>query len=79
MYNIDVSLIKMLTDHYWIKRDNIVQKIDFGGRVFFDKYLVKHRLYEVRYSRRSRRGHDYAYQYNHKLFFILFIKMRIGV
>ena len=38
MYNIDVSLIKMITDHYWIKRDNIVQKIDFNGRVFFDKY-----------------------------------------
>jgi len=38
MYNIDVSLIKMITDHYWIKRDNIVQKIDFSGRVFFDKY-----------------------------------------
>ena len=38
MYNIDVSLIKMVTDHYWIKRDTIVQKIDFGGKVFFDKY-----------------------------------------
>lgn len=38
MYNLDVSLIKMLTDHYWIKRDNIVQKIDFNGRVYFDKY-----------------------------------------
>lgn len=38
MYTIDVSLIKMLTDHYWIKRDAIVQKIDFNGKVFFDKY-----------------------------------------
>jgi len=38
MYNIDVSLIKMLTDHYWIKRDSIVQKVDFNGRVFFDKF-----------------------------------------
>ena len=38
MYTIDVSLIKMITDHYWIKRDAIVQKIDFGGKVFFDKY-----------------------------------------
>ena len=38
MYNIDVSLIKMVSDHYWIKRDNIVQKVDFNGRVFFDKY-----------------------------------------
>ena len=38
MYTIDVSLIKMLTDHYWIKRDSIVQKVDFNGRVFFDKF-----------------------------------------
>ena len=38
MYNIDVSLIKMVSDHYWIKRDTIVQKVDFNGRVFFDKY-----------------------------------------
>ena len=38
MYTMDVSLIKMITDHYWIKRDAIVQKIDFGGRVFFDKF-----------------------------------------
>jgi hypothetical protein len=26
MYNIDTSLIKMITDHYWIKRDSIVEK-----------------------------------------------------
>jgi len=38
MYNIDVSLIKMISDHYWIQRDTIVQKLDFNGRVFFDKY-----------------------------------------
>ena len=38
MYTIDVSLIKMITDHYWIKRDAIVQKIDFNGKIFFDKY-----------------------------------------
>lgn len=38
MYNIDVSLIKMVTDHYWIKRDSVVQKLDVGGRVFFDKF-----------------------------------------
>ena len=34
----DISLIKMLTDHYWIKRDSVVQKIEHGGRLFFDKY-----------------------------------------
>lgn len=38
MQSIDTALIKMLTDHYWIKEDNIVQKIDHKGRVFFDKY-----------------------------------------
>lgn len=38
MYNIDTSLIKMLTDHYWIKRDSIVEKRNHNGRLFFDKY-----------------------------------------
>lgn len=38
MYNIDTSLIKMITDHYWIKRDNIVEKRTHNGRMFFDKY-----------------------------------------
>lgn len=35
---VDTSLIKMITDHYWIKRDTIVQRVDFSGRTFFDKY-----------------------------------------
>ncbi|OQX72916.1 MAG: ABC transporter [Campylobacteraceae bacterium 4484_4] len=38
MYSVDISLIKMVTDHYWIKRDRIVNKISFKGRTFFDKY-----------------------------------------
>ena len=38
MNAIDTSLIKIQTDHYWIKRPSIVQKIDYKGRVFFDKY-----------------------------------------
>ena len=38
MYNIDTSLIKMITDHYWIKRDKIVEKRTHNGRMFFDKY-----------------------------------------
>lgn len=38
MQAIDTSLIKMVTDHYWIKRPSIVQKIDFKGRLYFDKY-----------------------------------------
>ena len=38
MYNVDVSLIKMVNSHYWIKRDKIVNKITHKGRLFFDKY-----------------------------------------
>lgn len=38
MYTIDVSLIKMINDHYWLKNDSIVQKIECNGKLFFDKY-----------------------------------------
>lgn len=38
MYNIDTTLIKIDTSHYWIKRDKIVQKISYNGRTFFDKF-----------------------------------------
>ncbi|MDX1809402.1 MAG: DUF1882 domain-containing protein [Sulfurospirillaceae bacterium] len=38
MYDIDTSLIKIDTSHYWIKRDSIVQKIMHNGRTFFDKF-----------------------------------------
>jgi hypothetical protein len=38
MLPIDTSLIKIITDHYWIKRDTIVQKISFKERTFFDKF-----------------------------------------
>ncbi len=38
MYNVDITLIKMLSDHYYIKRDKIVQKINHKNRLFFDKY-----------------------------------------
>ena len=38
MYNVDVSLIKIINNHYWIKRDKIVNKINYKGRLFFDKY-----------------------------------------
>ncbi len=34
----DTSLIKMITDHYWIKRDNIVDKLELKGRTYFNKY-----------------------------------------
>ncbi len=38
MYNVDVSLIKIVNNHYWIKRDKIITKINHKGRMFFDKY-----------------------------------------
>lgn len=38
MYNVDISLIKMVTDHYWIKQDKIINKINYKGKMFFDKY-----------------------------------------
>ena len=38
MYNVDVTLIKMITSHYFIKRDKIVNKLSHKNRLFFDKY-----------------------------------------
>lgn len=38
MTAMDLSLIKMNTSHYWIKRDEVVDKIVFKGRTFFNKY-----------------------------------------
>jgi hypothetical protein len=38
VYNVDVTLIKMLTDHYWVREDSIVDKIQFRGRTFFNKF-----------------------------------------
>lgn len=38
MNAIDTALIKMITDHYWIKRDTVVEKRIHNGRTFFDKY-----------------------------------------
>lgn len=34
----DLNLIKMSTDHYWIKRDTVVDKIVFKGRTFYNKF-----------------------------------------
>jgi hypothetical protein len=34
----DMKLIKMISDHYWLKHDTVVDKIDFKGRTFFNKY-----------------------------------------
>lgn len=34
----DMSLIKIIGDHYYIRRDKIVNKITHRGRLFFDKF-----------------------------------------
>lgn len=34
----DLSLIKMITDHYFIKREKIVSKFEYRGRYFFNKF-----------------------------------------
>lgn len=36
--NIDLTLIKMITDYYYIKRDVTINKIEHKGRYFFDKF-----------------------------------------
>ncbi|MFA5214665.1 DUF1882 domain-containing protein [Sulfuricurvum sp.] len=38
MTSMDMKLIKMISDHYWLKHDNVVNKIDFKGRTLFNKY-----------------------------------------
>ena len=38
MTSMDMKLIKMISDHYWLKHENVVNKIDFKGRTFFNKY-----------------------------------------
>lgn len=38
MTQADLKLIKMITDHYWIRRDQVVDKIEFSGRTFYNKY-----------------------------------------
>ncbi len=34
----DLALIKMVSDHYFIRRDKIVNKFTFRGRFFFDRF-----------------------------------------
>ncbi len=38
MYNVDIQLIKMVTDHYYIQRPTIVDKITYNGRTFYNKF-----------------------------------------
>ena len=35
MQSIELNLIKMISDHYFIKTDRIIQKIEFRGKNFF--------------------------------------------
>lgn len=38
MTAMDMKLIKLINDHYWLKNDSVVNKIDFKGRTFYNKY-----------------------------------------
>ncbi|WP_353663007.1 DUF1882 domain-containing protein [Hydrogenimonas sp. SS33] len=38
MYNVDTSLIKIVSDHYYIQRPSIVSKINYNGRTFYNKF-----------------------------------------
>ena len=38
MTSMDLKLIKMISDHYWIKKDTMVDKITFKGRTLYNKY-----------------------------------------
>jgi hypothetical protein len=38
MYNVDIKLIKMRTDHYWQRNDQSMVKLDYKGRVYYNKY-----------------------------------------
>ncbi len=38
MYSVDTSLIKIVTNHYYIQRPTIVDKIVHNGRTFYNKF-----------------------------------------
>ena len=38
MTAMDLKLIKMVSDHYWEKRDTVVNKLTFKGRTFYNKF-----------------------------------------
>lgn len=38
MTSMDLNLIKMVNSHYWLKHDSVIDKIDYKGRTFFNKY-----------------------------------------
>lgn len=38
MTAMDLKLIKIVSDHYWIKHDSVFDKITYKGRTFYNKY-----------------------------------------
>ena len=38
MTAMDLKLIKIVSDHYWEKKDKVVNKITFKGRTFYNKF-----------------------------------------
>ncbi len=38
MTAMDLKLIKMVSDHYWVKSDTVVDKLSYKGRTFYNKY-----------------------------------------
>jgi hypothetical protein len=38
MTAMDLKLIKIVSDHYWVKRDTVVSKISYKGRTFYNKF-----------------------------------------
>lgn len=38
MTDMDTKLIKIVSDHYWIKRDRMVDKLEHNGKTFFNKF-----------------------------------------
>lgn len=35
----DLKLIKMIDSHYWIKKEGIGERVMFGGRTFYNKFV----------------------------------------
>ena len=38
MYNVDIKLIKMITSHYWVKNDDLNERISFKGKTLYNKF-----------------------------------------
>jgi hypothetical protein len=38
MTSMQLKLIKIISDHYWIKKPSTVNKINYNNRIFFDKF-----------------------------------------